>query len=178
MPDLDNNPRLLSRIGVVVDAGGGLTQFFGTTAMSQVRAGGSWTVRVEAGSRIHLGGELAYVGTAQEMTALGLDPKAVLLSNGFEGLLRWNVLTGVVQPYVGVGIGYKHFAVRNSAINTSDILNDENVAHVPGAIGFAFRMNGLVLDGRFGIAAPINSDLMPFSHLTSWDIGAKLGYEF
>jgi hypothetical protein len=177
-PDMREGRHLLSRIGVVVNAGGGLTQFFGTAAMQQVNAGASWTVRGELGSRLHIGGEVGYIGTSQRIAALGVDPKADLLSNGVEGLLRWNILTGVVQPYAGVGIGYKHFSVINTAVNTSDILDSENVAHVPGAFGIAFRAGGFVVDGRFSVAAPINSDLIPGSHATSWDLGARLGYEF
>jgi hypothetical protein len=178
IPDTREAPHLRSVIGVVVDAGGGLTQFFGTAAMQNVNAGASWTVRTEVGSRIHIGGEIGYMGSSQRIAALGVDPRANLVSNGFEGLLRWNILTGIVQPYAGVGIGYKHFSVINTTVNTSDILDNENVAEVPGAFGLAFRAGGFVVDGRFSVCAPINSDLFPGSHATSWDLGAKVGYEF
>ncbi len=94
--------------------------------------------------------------------------------------MRWNVLTGPVQPYVGVGIGYKHFGVRNTSVETRPTCSRrrERGARVPAAVGMQFRAAGLVLDGRFGIAAPINSELIPGSHATSWDMGAKVGYEF
>jgi hypothetical protein len=168
-----------SRVGLAVLAGGGVTNFFGNTANDRLNTGGSWTARVEIGTRSYLGGEFAYVGSAQGLKVLGTDTNAYLMSQGAEGLLRWNILTGAVQPYAGVGIGWKNYRLRNTeGAVFSDIAGLADFAHVPGVAGIEFRGGGFVFDTRFTVAGPISPTLISGSRLVSWDAGARLGFEF
>jgi hypothetical protein len=176
-PRVAGAPHLLTAYGMGVLIGGGVTEFFGDER-DQVKTGASWTARLEFGTRSHLGGEFAYVGTYQGLQVAGVDTNAKLMSNGAEGLFRFNVLTGDLQPYLGVGIGWKQYRVTNTTINTSDISQRADVAHVPAAVGFATHVKGLILDARFSVDTPINPAVIGDRRLVSWDVGGRIGYEF
>jgi opacity protein-like surface antigen len=171
-------PKLYSVIGMGVLIGGNFNTFFGTAAQEDTKVGAGWDARVELGTRSHLGGEFSYVGSTNEITALGVDSRAQLLSNGMSGLVRLNVLTGPVQPYAGVGIGYKRYQVVNTTTNSSDITDRSDVPVVPAAFGLAVRGMGLILDTRFAVDAPISASIIPGSAMTSWNLGASIGAEF
>ncbi len=171
--------RAPSYIGMEFLVGGGVTHFFDNTATSEVGPGGAWSARFDIGTRRHLGGELAYVGSAQPIfTGNNGQSSAALLSNGVETLVRWNILTGWVQPYAGVGIGYKHYSVLTQGEFSSNVQGVDNVVHIPAAVGLAFRSYGFVFDTRFAVSGPLDSHMIPGSSLTSWDLTAKIGYEF
>ena len=95
----------MSEIGVGVTLGGGAVGFWQDGTKSFVDIGGSWDVRATIGTRLPIAFELAYVGTAQGMNALGLDTNAILLGSTAEGDIRINILRGRVQPYVFGGAG-------------------------------------------------------------------------
>jgi hypothetical protein len=172
------SPKLYSGIGLGVLVGGAVSSFFGTAATQRSEVGAGWDARLEVGTRSHLAGEFAYEGSTNQITALGVDTNGQLLSNGAQGLLRLNVLTGAIQPYAGVGIGYKRYQVVNTSVNTSDITNREDLATVPAAFGVAFRGMGLIIDTRFAVNAPISATMIPGSAMTSWNVGGSIGAEF
>jgi hypothetical protein len=177
-PGFFGQPKIYSQIGMGLLIGGGVSSYFGTAAMDASSVGAGWTARLELGTRSHLGGEFAYVGTTNKITALGVDPNGQLLSNGAQGLLRLNVLTGPLQPYVGVGVGLARYQVVNTTTNTSDIANREDLPSVPGIVGLSLRGMGLIVDTRFSVNAPISATMIPGSAMTSWQWGANIGAEF
>jgi hypothetical protein len=169
-----------SRIGLAAMIGGGATQFFSDAGRDRLDVGASWSARLELGTRSYIGGEFAYLGSIQELRGFeavsGTGP--MLMSNGTEGLIRWNILTGVVQPYAGVGIGWKSYRLRNTDVPVADLQGAADFAHVPAVAGISLRAGGFVLDGRFGVTTPVSQTLISGSNLVSWDASGRLGFEF
>jgi hypothetical protein len=174
----DSKPPLLVPIGMSAMVGGGISQFIDPTANSNATLGGNWTARVTLGTRSFLGAEVAYLGTAQAINALGVDDHAYLLSTGLEGALRLNALTGAWQPYLTAGLGWRYFSVQNTLVNTSDVANTDNVLEMPLAVGLAYRNSGLIVDARADVRPSFYQHLMGATSLASWSVGAKVGFEF
>jgi hypothetical protein len=172
------HPKLITQVGLGVTVAGAVSSFFGTAATTATEVGAGWAARLEVGTRQHLAGEFAYEGTANQLTVLGINTNGQLVSNGAQGLLRLNVLTGPLVPYAGVGIGYRRYEVVNTSVNTSDIANQQDLATVPAAFGLAFRGYGLIVDTRFSVNAPISATMIPGSAMTSWNVGGSIGAEF
>ncbi len=171
-------PHLVSGLGMDAEIGGGVQDFVHSGATSVTNIGGSWTARLIFGTRSHLAGEAAYVGSANGMTALGLSDSAVLVSNGVEGDLRFNLLTGDWQPYVAAGYIFRRYTIQNSSVNTSSILNADNVSEIPVAAGIAYRVQGFIADVRFNYNNAFSNDLIPNTNLSTWGVAAKVGFEF
>jgi hypothetical protein len=176
-PDTRGPPPPFTPFGLVMSLGGGLQQFFGAPARDQVGTGGTWTFRVEAGSRMHFGAEAGYIGSAQSLVALGTDTHAALVSNGFDVLARANILTGWVRPYLAGGLSYQRFTTNGPRLLVSDAVNNVNVVGYTGAAGVAFRLHGVVLDARGSIGGPLSDSPIPDSNSIAWSLGATVGYE-
>ena len=143
----DSEPALVTPIGMGLSLGGGVTDYVGE-ADDFTSPGGNWEARYILGTRTVIGGELAYLGTANGLNTLGVEDNAVLMSNGGEGALRVNFLTDELQPYVLGGIGWKHFNVVNMDVNTSDIRDSDDAMTVPLGVGFAYRYSNVFADLR------------------------------
>lgn len=137
-----------SLIGITLTAGGSVTNFVDSNANSFTDLGGGWNVRVGILTRFLLNLELQYVGSAQQINAVGLDNDAILLSNGGEANLRLNIFPGMVQPYVFGGIGYRHFNITNTATNTSSLQTTDDLGMVPVGGGIMVRIGAFILDAR------------------------------
>lgn len=147
-PDFDDaEPALLTPVGMGLSVGGGVTDYLGE-AGDFTTPGGNWEARYILGTRTVIGGELAYLGTANGLNTLGVEDNAVLMSNGGEGALRVNFRTEELQPYVLGGLGWKHFNVVNTDVNTSDIRDSDDALTVPLGLGFAYRYNNAFADLR------------------------------
>lgn len=174
---------LVSRFGVSVSVGGGVTGFIEDGAREAASIGGSWEARVAAGTRRQLAIEAAYIGTAQPIDALGVDDNAVLLGSGLEADARVNILTGAIQPYLLAGAGWTRYDVTNTETNTSDLAEDDNVFHIPLGIGVGYRYRGLLLDARALYRATADSDLLATGEengprLDTWSANLRAGFEF
>ena len=93
------------------------------------------------------------------MNALGLDPNAVLVSNGVEGDLRLNLGTWYVQPFVFGGASWVRYDITNENFNTSDVANSDDTFAIPVGGGIAYNYRNFMLDARFtkvGIAVSID----------------------
>lgn len=127
-------------LGFDILAGGGVIAFVDDHTNDVTDAGGMWTARVVAFTGRLVGFEAAYVGSAQDIEAIGLDDNATLLGNGVEGNVRLNVLRGtVVQPFLFAGLGWTHYAVTNSDVATASIDDEDDVLHVPAGVGLSLR---------------------------------------
>lgn len=173
-----NAARWTRRVGVQVDVGGGAQGFIDRDASSLTDPGGSWTARAVVGTRSHIAGEAAYVGSAQALDVLGVADRANLMSNGVEGLLRVNILTGAFQPYVGAGYTWRHYYVSNTAFNTSSVADNGNVSEIPIAAGLAYRLRPFVVDARFNLRNAFATTIIPNANLSTWNAEAKVGFEF
>ena len=130
-------PRML---GIDVLAGGGVTAFLDDHTENVTDPGGMWTARLVAGTRSRLAFEAAYVGSTQNLDMIGLDSNAQILGNGVEGNLRWNLMReSVIQPFLYAGLGWTHYIVSNSDIETASIDDEDDVVQVPAGAGLAFR---------------------------------------
>ncbi len=138
-----------SGIGVGMTLGGGAVRFWQDGARAFTDLGGSWDLRATMGTRLPLAFELAYVGSAQGVNALGLSTNAILLGSTAEGDVRFNILRGRVQPYIFGGVGYTYYRITNTAIATSDLQRTDNVLEVPFGAGLAWRLgHAFLLDIR------------------------------
>ncbi len=165
-------------VGLQVEVGGGVQQFLGRTASSITDPAGAWTARLVVGTRSHIAGEAAYIGSAQALDALGVSDKARLTSNGVEGLLRLNVLRGAFQPYAAAGYTFRRYNISNSAVNTSSVADAANVNEIPVAAGLAYRFRPLVTDLRFTLRNAFGTPLLPNANLSTYTVDAKVGFEF
>ncbi len=135
-------------VGVTAMVGGGAEGFVDNNATTFTQVGGGWNVRVGLLSRFLITPELSYIGSAQDIQAVGLDPDAVLLSNGGEADLRLNILPGVFQPYIFGGIGVRYYDIVNADTNTSAIEDNDLIGTVPMGGGFTVRLDNFLLDAR------------------------------
>jgi len=166
------------KLGIAVEAGGGVGGFIDDRMSSQTTTQGQWTARAVFGTRSHFAGEAAYIGSLQGVNTLGVNEGARLSGHGGETSVRFNVLTGMWQPYATAGIGFMHYSLGDAQLTTSDVLPTADVATFPLGLGMAWRMNGLVLDGRVSFHPSTTSGILRHANLSTWDVNAKAGFEF
>jgi hypothetical protein len=178
-----------SMIGVEATVGGGAIGFIDQGARDATQTGASWDARLMFGSRLPIAVEGAYVGSVQNIEALGLSTNALLVGNGVEGDLRVNLLRARVQPYFFGGVGWTHYQVTNSATNTSSVRGSDDIGTVPLGAGVSARLGtAFILDIRGTYRATFADDLMqtqavngtaPSSNsMQSWNAAGRVGFEF
>lgn len=179
-----------TRIGVGIAAGGGAGGFINDNLRGATDPGGDWDVRAIFGTRSPLAVEASYIGSAQPISALGVDNNAVLVGNGVQGALRLNATFNLpVQPFAYAGAAWRRYDVTNTATNTSDLRDSDNVLEVPMGLGIAGHYEGLLLDMRGEFRLARNADLLPntsattlansdFASMNRWGVNANIGMEF
>src|SRR5262249_26803344 len=150
----DNAHPVVGRIGGGFMVGGGFEDFTNSNLRSMTGAGGSWTARAVAGTRQYIGAEAAYIGAARSVEALGVSTNALLVSNGLEGNLRANLpivmrRAQLLEPFGFVGLGWQHYQVTNTNVNTSDLAGKDNVMAVPVGAGLEYAIGRFMADARF-----------------------------
>ncbi|HEY5946408.1 MAG TPA: hypothetical protein VIV40_12985 [Kofleriaceae bacterium] len=184
-----NNYDRPERIGFAISAGGGASGFTNEALRGATDPGGDWDVRVTFGTRSPLAIEASYIGSAQAISALGVDSDALLVGNGVQGALRLNAtLDSPVQPFIFAGLAWRRYDLTNTNTNTSDLSDVDNVAEVPVGVGIAGKFSGLILDARGEFRPTLDSDLLPeltatgatgdFEAMHRWGVNASVGYEF
>jgi hypothetical protein len=173
-------------VGVQGALGAGVIGFIGGGTRAVTEPGGSWDVRVTAGTLLSGAAELAYIGSAQGLRGLGADSGARLIGNGVETGVRINFTrTCVLQPYLFGGFGWIDYQIANTNTVTADVSRTDNVWEVPFGSGLTARVAwGLVLDARFTGRLAFHDTL--FDHLNtagardlhSWNGTGRLGWEF
>ena len=176
---------IIEDVGVGVSVGGGVIGFAGSDARDLADIGGSWEGRVSFGTRFPVGIEAAYVGSAQDIDALGLDEDAILVGNGVEGVARANLpLLEQVTPYALAGVGYTRLTLANADFNTSNVQDNDNVGYVPLGVGVTYRVGRAAFDVRGQYRAAFNEDLVQPEpgeddvSLDTWGVTGRLGFEF
>ena len=181
---------LFADFGWAVSAGGGVSGFTDNSARGTAQDGGAWDVRATFGTRSPLAAEVSYLGSMQQIDALGLD-NALLVGNGVQANVRLNLTTSAaLQPFLFAGAAWRHYSLTNVDTNTSDIDSSDNVLEVPVGAGLAYRYRGFLLDARGEYRPATNNDLMPSftqdrdfesdnrADLHRWGVNANIGYEF
>jgi hypothetical protein len=175
-----------SGVGIGVTVGGGLTGFVDEQARAFVGTGPSWDARITIGTRLPVAFEGAYTGSAQDISAPGIN-KAILLGNGAEGALRLNLTQIALQPYLFGGLGWTRYEVHGTSETSWTSQRTDYILTVPFGAGIAARVAaGLLLDLRVTGRAAFGNDLMDGAstntgrdaRLHSWNFGGRLGWEF
>lgn len=187
-PTLSTPPsRPPSRIGIEATVGGGAIGFIDDTARDATQTGAVWDARLTFGSRLPIALEGAYVGSVQNIAALGLGQNSLLLGNGAEGTLRINLSRSRVQPYLFGGLGFTHYELTNAQTNTSSVLDSDNVGTVPLGAGLSGRLGpGFILDVRGTYRATFGGDMFQglalntdnSNAMQSWSAAGRVGFEF
>jgi len=176
-------------LGVGILFGGGVIDYTKAHVRDVTGTGGQWDVRLIFGPREVLALETAYVGSARDISGVGLMSGALLVSNGAEGTLRLNIpfiegLT-IVEPFGFVGLGWSRYHVSRSQIAdfTSNFAHDDDVLDVPYGAGISIGYGGFLCDARFTYRATYYNDLLRAagsaqSRLDSWSFGGHIGFEF
>jgi hypothetical protein len=175
----DHDAHLRTPHGLELALGGGVNNFTNAAVNDRTNPGGAWTVRALYGSRALLAAELAYIGTAADLTGAGIDPDAKLLSNGAEGLLRLNLGTGPLQPYAFGGAAWKRYTLMNNGPGTTIVRDGDNVLEIPFGAGIAMRARGFVFDARFDYRPAFDEEMFTFADndMDNWAATARIGFE-
>lgn len=182
VPEVRRGPGPPTGYGAAVELGGGVMNFTGAAARGATSAGGTWDLRLAFGTRSILGLEAAYVGSAQNITAAGLDPNATLLGNGAETALRLNApfiyQASLIEPFAFGGVGWTRYNVVNDNFNTSIVREKDDVFTVPFGGGLAASVRGFIVDARFTYRVLYNNQLLGNTNLDNWAVTANIGSEF
>jgi hypothetical protein len=174
------------RMGFGLTVGGGVAGFTNDTMRTFTDIGGGWSARVTLGTNSPLAFEAAYIGTLQNIEALGLDDDALLTGNGVQGALRLNATTDMaVQPFLYAGVGWRRYSITRADFNTSDIANDDDVLELPVGVGLAYKVGSFMLDARGELRPTFYEDMVPSlndigddARMHSWGVNANLGFQF
>jgi hypothetical protein len=164
--------------------GGGFEDFTSDNLRNMTGSGGYWSARIVGGMRRIVGLEAAYVGSARNIDTLGLDRDARLISNGAEGAVRlnipivsWNQMS-LIEPFGFIGLGWSHYNVTNTNINTSDVASSDDVMTMPLGGGLTFGHGPVMADARFTYRKIYNNDLVTGRSLDTWGVGGQIGFGF
>jgi hypothetical protein len=181
----EGTENLLHPWGMSLSAGAGVNDFVGEDLRDMTTTGGAWDARFTFGTRQYVGFEAAYLGSVQEIDAIGMEENAVLVSNGIEGSVRIQVPTGIgLYPYAFGGAAWKRYDLANTDTNTSDVSESDDVLEIPAGIGVAYNYKGLLVDVRGAYRFAVEEDLVPAadgdgaSTLDNFNVSAHLGIEF
>jgi hypothetical protein len=178
---------LLTPFGMSLAVGGGVAGFVDDTMTDLTNPGGMWDARLTIGSRLPISVEAAYIGTAQSIDALGLDPDATLVSNGVEGALRLNLGTYNVQPFIFAGGAWQRYNLVGESFNTSSVNDHDDVFSLPMGVGLATKYHGFLVDLRANYRETWGNDLVvtPTAssndgdvELNNWSANGRIGFEF
>ena len=180
--------KLLTPFGESVSVGGGVVNFVGDAAKNLTDVGGYWDVRLAFGTRTPFGIEAAYIGAAQNVTAVGMS-NAFLVRNGMEANARINIplvlrSNHVLEPFVLGGVGFARYNLNFDGINRSVMqVENDNVLVLPVGAGVAWSFHNFMVDGRFTYRPTFDDDLLRTATNTSqglenWSAGLLFGYEY
>lgn len=180
---VEDHRSVYDRYGIAVSLGGGVEGFTGDTLRNSTDPGGGWNVRLGVGLKSPLSLEAAYIGSAQNIDALGLSGNALLVGNGAQADARLNLTGGMaVQPFVFGGAAWKRYQIMNETANTSDLVDKDDVIEFPLGVGIGARAAGLDLDlrGEYRIAteADLVSRTNPDARMDRFGVNASIGMAF
>jgi hypothetical protein len=174
--------RPASGFGVEFLAGGGYSNFVGSAARSSTGGAGTWDFRLVVGSRLPVGFEAAYVGSAQDLNVTGFNSGAYLLGNGAEGAVRFALPITRNQwffaPFVTAGLGWNYYSLQSTGVNSALYVNHDSNLTIPVAAGVQAVYQGFTMQVRGTYRATTDSNLFGNTDLSTWGVTASLGFEF
>jgi hypothetical protein len=176
-------PAWITKMGSAVMLGGGFEDFTQSVPKSATSGGGSWDLRLAAGTRQFVGLEAAYVGSARSANALGFTSSTTLVSNGLEGALRVNVPIAagatLIEPFGFVGLGWQHWHFSKT-VATADIASSDDVMTLPYGAGLMFAYGMFMIDARVTLRETYFNNMFQAtnSKLNTWGAGGNIGVEF
>lgn len=188
--DDDDRGHLVTPAGMAIAVGGGVMNFIDSDTNDATDAGGMWSARLTYGTRSLIGVEAAYIGSAQDIDALGLDTSAVLLGTGGEAALKLGIPNiPYVMPYAVAGVGLTRYSLVNEDFNTSSVDSAETAVHFPLGVGVGFGAGGFLFDVRGMYRPATQDDLLDIPEdaddnengsfgLDTWSATASVGVEF
>ncbi len=173
--------------GFAFQLGGGVTSFSRQETRDTFGTGGYWDARAIFGTRSYLGAELAYVGSARNATASGLDGGS-LLGNGAEAAVRVNLPIEqqrlLIEPFVFGGVGWTYYQIVNQDSNVSNVKDHANALSIPFGAGVSAAYDHFTVDARFTYRSVFDDKLVPLTggdrdheDLQNWSAGLTVGYE-
>lgn len=172
-------------------AGGGMSDFVGSTMRDNLRLGAAWDARLLFGTNSAIAFEAGYTGTYNLITTdrslSGPSTGPYLIQSSVDGVLRINLVPWYVEPYIFGGVGYNHVNVRNrnqdpemaARFNVSD---DELLVPAGGGVAAYFGEHShFTLDARFTYRALFNDDILvddPTARQDSYTVAGRIGYVF
>jgi opacity protein-like surface antigen len=178
-------PQIFGMSGIAVYGGLGFATFAEGDMNDLTDLGGAWTLGVRINTRGTVGLEVQYVGSSQDIDALGLDSDARILGTMIEARARAEIfdIQGF-RPFVHGGVGFAHYDLSGASFNTSNVQSEENMISVPLGAGVAYRFDRILVD------AQLTYRLMLFDSMVeggpgqasagqdNWTTLATIGYEF
>jgi hypothetical protein len=168
--------------GASLSAGGGVFGFTNETVQDATTdVGAAYQARLHLGTNTPLGFELAYIGTAQNLDALGVEDDAFLVSNGGEAGLTLGIpIFNMIHPYAYGGAAWKRYDVVNTDTNTSAVADDDDVFELPLGGGLMWDIGQVILDARGVYRWAFEEDLIAGGDegLDNWDVTLRAGMEF
>jgi hypothetical protein len=176
-------PRLLTPAGMGLSIGGSFSDFVQNDIRDFTTPGGGIEARYVFGTRSYIAGEAAYIGTLNGLEGLGnaVEDNALLMSNGVEGALRVNFLTEEWQPYALAGLGWRHYNVVNTDVNTSDVRDEDDAMTIPVGLGVAYRYQNIFADLRAMYKPSVFDDITISAQDAQLDTASaslNIGFEF
>lgn len=175
---------LLPDWGMSVSVGGGVVGFSEGVLHDYAEPGGTWDARVALGTRRTIGYELAYIGAAQNIDALGLDKNAILLGTTVEANVKANVYkaqfgASAFSPYVLAGAGYKRYDLQADT-NTSAVKDSDNLLEIPVGIGLNYQYRRAIVDLRGVFRPAFFGDMVEQtdSNMDNFTTTLHVGFEF
>jgi hypothetical protein len=168
-------------IAVTATFGAGAIGFTDEDSTDYASVGTSIDARLAFRANPWLELETAYIGTIQDIDALGLDTSTLLLGNGLEASVRANFIDAEIQPYVFAGAGWMRYDLAFADSNTSDVNDTDNLATFPMGIGVGYRANRFLLDVRGTFRAAADADMFAppggDQAMHTWSAELRAGFE-
>lgn len=167
-----------------IEIGGGVSDFTGGLE-DETDPGAAWDVRAIFGTHSPLAFEAAYVGALNDLNTTNNQDANLLLTGG-EAMLRLNLTTADIQPFVAAGAGIHNYSVVDVDDVDADVDNDEfgdstDIA-IPVAGGVQAYINDRVTVGgrvtyRYIFDDEIRAD-DDAADMQNWAATARLGVAF
>ena len=176
-------PVWMNKLGSAVMLGGGFEDFTQAGPKAATSAGGSWDLRLAAGTRQFIGLEAAYVGGARNVNGLGFATNTTLVNNGVEGNLRVNVPVvagrALIEPFGFIGLGWQHYSL-STAVATADVTRTDDVMTMPYGGGLMAAYGRFMVDARIQWRDTFYNNMFSVtgSKLNTWGAGGNVGLEF
>lgn len=172
--------------GFAASAGLGPVGFTDGDTRDFVDLGLGWDVRVTWGTDARIAVEGAYIGSRNDVEALGLDSDAYFLGTGLEANGLFHITeVGGLRPYGLAGVGWTRYSIEDENFNNSSLRDDDNVLHFPLGGGVSYELGRLFLDARATVRPAIYDELIQqdpaidaSASLTTWRVDGRVGFSF